>query len=162
MHQIRGLYMHDKYAASWIHASYTRMSGSPLVRGPPKLLVENITVDFEIYWPFGSGVPLRPSWHEDVAEGCPEVTYTLSLDENKAFDITANVSIENYASLISLRAHLMMIKMTVTVVMVKKTGGGWLEKDIESMCKSKVIQFIMLCHEICFQSKNDNFEQNKK
>ena len=96
MHQSRGLYMHDKYAASWIHASYTRVSGSPLVRGPPKLLVENITVDFEIYWPFGSGVPLRPSWHEDVAEGCPEVAYTLSLDKNKAFDITPNVSIENY------------------------------------------------------------------
>ena len=90
------------------------------------------------------------------------MAYTLSLDKNIAFDITANVSIENYASLISLRAHLMMIKMTVTVVMVKKTGGGWLEKDIESMCKSKVIQFIMLCHEICFQTKNDNFEQNKK
>ena len=68
--------------------------------------------------------PSGAARHEDVAEGCQEVAYTLSLDKDKAFDITANVSIENYASLISLRAHLMMIKMTVTVVMVKKTGGG--------------------------------------
>ena len=30
------------------------------------------------------------------------------------------MSIENYASLISLRAHLMMIKITATVMMVKK------------------------------------------
>ena len=86
----------------------------------PLLVFENITDNFGICWPFGSGVPLWPPWHEDIAEGRPEDVYTLSLDKIKAFDINANVSIENYASLISLRAHLMMIKITATVMMVKK------------------------------------------
>ena len=31
MHQSQGLYMHDKYAASWIHASYTHVSGSRII-----------------------------------------------------------------------------------------------------------------------------------
>ena len=31
MHQSQGLSMHDKYAASWIHASYTHVSGSRII-----------------------------------------------------------------------------------------------------------------------------------